>query len=253
MSLVAHQYTVAVCPVDPLQREVLIEQVGERLTVVGQHLVAIVHVAQQLCHVFLQVVAATFFELIEKGWCPVGFIHLVGIVEEGVWPCYARLLESLVKAVQVVAHGIAVEMVDDPSLTAWRCALHLLLGTTDLRAIDGFPVYYLFREHRLAGSLLQWYQRTAKRPSRTTVHVDLNAVLGGYLFNILQGLHPTGRQKRTLVLLVALDTIEWRDLHGTDACLGIFRQVPFQIFTVHSRAQPPPTGASLRLLPRQWP
>ena len=144
-------------------------------------------------------------------------------------------------------------MVDDPSFTAWRSTLHLLLGTTDLRAIDGFPVYYLFREHRLASSLLQWYQRTAERPSRTTVHVDLNAVLGSYLFNILQGLHPTGRQKRTLVLLVALDTIEWRNLHGTDACLGIFRQVPFQILTVHSRAQPPPTGASLRLLPRQWP
>ena len=60
--------------------------------------------------------------------------------------------------------------------------------------------------------------------------------MAGDVLNGLQGLHPLGRQKRDVVLVVTLDTIERRDLHGSDAYTGILGEVPLKVLLVDSRA-----------------
>ena len=241
VSLVAHEDTMAMRPVHPLLGEVLQEEVAERLAVVGQDSVSGLAVgglavsgfpadrvllAQQFGQVLAQVVAATLLKFVEECWRPVGTIDLVAVVEERMRPADARFGKGFVETFQVVAHGIAVEVVDDKPLATRGCALHLLLSATYLNAVDGFPVYLLLMKHRLTRRLVQRHQRTTKGPSRATVHIHLDALGFGNVLHVLQGLHPLGRQKLQLIAFVAFDTIQRRDFYCSDARLGIFRQVP---------------------------
>ena len=45
-----------------------------------------------------------------------------------------------------------------------------------------------------------------------------------------------GRQKRDVVRVITLDTIERCDLHGSDANTGILGEVPLKVLFVNSRA-----------------
>ena len=65
MCLVAHLHAVAMGPRHPLLGEILQEQVGERLAVVAEHLVAVVYVSQQLWQPLLQVIAAPLLEFLQ--------------------------------------------------------------------------------------------------------------------------------------------------------------------------------------------
>ena len=246
VGLVAHQHAVAVGPADPLLCEVLVEQVAERLAIVGQHLVAVVLQSQQFVQVFAEVVAAPFLKLVEERGCPVGAIHLIGVVEESVGVGDARRCKGFLEALQIVLHGLAVEVVYHPSLATRGGALHLLHGAAQLHAdvvlsVGGYAVV----EDGLAGSLLHRHEGTAEGPSRATVHIHLDAFLLRDGLHVAQGVHPFGREKPQLVLLVALYAIEWGNLHGADARLGIFAEVPFQSLAVYGRPHPPPARAGL--------
>ena len=105
----------------------------------------------------------------------------------------ARSGKSLLKAVEVVADGFTVEVVDHPALAARCRTLDLLLGAAYLDGVDGGPVYHGVLEDGLAGSLFQGNVRSAERPARTTVHVHLDAQGLGDVLDGLQGLHPLGR------------------------------------------------------------
>ena len=173
MCLTAYLHPVTMRPRRPLQCEVLVEQVRQRLTVVCQHLIAVIHNSEEFRQVVAQVVAASFLEFVEECRCPVCPIHLVAVVEEGVRPRYSRRAEGAVEALQIVAHGGAVEVVYHPPLATRSSTFHLLAGAVYIYGINGRTVYHGVFEDCLTRRLIQWYRRTAEGPSCAAVHIHL--------------------------------------------------------------------------------
>ena len=66
---------------------------------------------------------------------------------------HARSSKSLFKAVEVMMHGITVEMIDHPSLATRGCSLHLLLGASYLNIVLVNTINECILENRLTGSL----------------------------------------------------------------------------------------------------
>ena len=200
-----------------------------------------------------QVVATPFLELVKEGRSPVGFIHLVAVVEESMRIGDSRFCKSFFETVQIVFHSLTVEVVDNPPLATRSCSFHLLTGAPYFHAYHMLTIYQCVSEDSFTCRFLQWYQRTSKRPSRATVHIHLNAFFPSDILYIFQRLHPLRRQERQLVLLVAFYTIEGRDFHGTNAYAGIFAEVPQQVFVIDRRAEPPPACACFGLRQRGRP
>ena len=122
MCLIAGDGPVGVRPGRPLLREVLKQQVAECLTVVAQDLcVPLLEHGQ----IVFEPIASALFKLFEQGGCPCGGLHLVRVVEERVRVGGVGAFESLLDVPEVVAHGLFVEMVDDPALATRGSALHL--------------------------------------------------------------------------------------------------------------------------------
>ena len=197
-----------------------------------------------------EVVAPALLELVEECGCPVGAVYFVTVVKESMWVRYARLRKGLVETFQVVAYCLTVEVVYHPAFTARSCSLDFLLGTPYLHSVYILPVDDTVLENSFASCLTQRDLRTTERPARTTVHVHLDAQRLADVLNVLQCLHPSGRQEVDIVLVVALHAIERCNLHGSDARTGIFRQVPLQVGLVNGRSEPPPACAGLCL--RVW-
>jgi len=86
------------------------------------------------------------------------------------------------------------------------------------------------------------------------VHVDEDAVGLRLLLDVVQHLHPRGREEGQFIRLIALHAVDGRNLHRADACAGVFLQAPAHVSIVEGRAQPPPAhagpGFSTRLRPR---
>ena len=251
--LVAHLDAMFVGPCHPLLGEILEQQVGERLAVVAEHLIAVVHHAQQFGQMLAQVVAAPLLEFIEERGSPVGTIHLVRVVEERVRVRDARRSEGLFETFQIVADGLTVEVVYDKAFTSGCGALYLLPRTAYVHGVGGITTYHSVLEDGLARCLFQGDVRAAERPARTTVHVNLNTQRMSDVLYRLQRLHPMGRQERDIVFVVALHAIERSDLHRSDTHTGILAEVPPQVLLVNGRAQPPPARARLRLRARRRP
>ena len=245
MGLIAHLDAMLVSPGDPLLGKVLEQQVGERLAVVSQYLVAIVYYAQQFGQMLTQVIATTLLELVEQRGSPVGTIHLVRIIKERVRIWHARRCKGLFETLQIVADSVTVEVVDHPAFTARCSALYLLFGAADVHGVDGGTVYQRVFEDGFAGGLFQGNVRSAERPARAAVHVNLNIQRMPDVLYRFQCLHPLWRQEGDIVFVVVLHAIERGNLYSSDTHTGIFTEVPPQVLLVDGRAQPPPTRAGL--------
>ena len=183
-----------------------------------------------------EIIAPALLELVEERGCPVGAIYFVAVIKESMRVGYARLRKGLVETLQIVSDSLAVEVVYHPAFTSRRCSLDFLFGAPNLHSVDILSIDDAILEDGFAGCLFQRNLRTSERPARATVHVHFNAQRLADVLHVLQGLHPSGRQKVDIVLVVALHPIEWGNLHGSDAYTGIFRQVPLQVSLVNSRA-----------------
>ena len=119
---------MAVCPCRPAAGEVLQQQVGECLAVVGDDACGGVgaFLRQELGQVFLQLVAAAFVELVEEPLRPVRLVDFVGVVEDVVREGGSG--ERFVKLCQVAVHGMRREVVEHVALPSGSCPLHLLPG-----------------------------------------------------------------------------------------------------------------------------
>ena len=146
MRLVANLDTMLMSPRHPLLGEILEQQVAQCLAIVSEHLIAIIYCAQQFWKFCPEVVAATLLEFIEQRWCPVGFIHLITVVEERVRVGYPRFCKSSLETVEIMTDGLAVEMVHHPAFTARSSTLDLLFGAADFDSIF---------KYGLAGGLFQ--------------------------------------------------------------------------------------------------
>ena len=110
------------------------------------------------------------------------------------------------------------------------------------RSVDVF----LYKDHP-ASRLFQGYPRTTERPSRTCCHIHLNTVALCLRHRIAQHAHPFVREVGDIILLIALNTVEWGYLDGSDAMFAIFSEIPFEVLLVDGRSQPPPACARLGL------
>ena len=205
--------------------EVLVEQVTEGLTVVGEHAVAVIHITEQLRQVVFQGIATACLEFFKECGGPVGSVHFVTVIEEGVRVGHTALGESFLKTVEIMAHSFAVKMVDHISFTTGGSTFHLLTGAAGVdgdhspgvsTGVEGFHalqtgVWTLFLrcrqvelthihtlgmkegvdEHHLTGSLVDGYLWTTEGPSRAVVHIYLDTVSGCDILDITQGLHPS--------------------------------------------------------------
>ena len=116
------------------------------------------------------------------------------------------------------------------------------------QTLHGFAHERLVYEDGLVGRFLQGYPWTAKRPSRTSGHVYLDARLLTVSLHLAQHAHPLVGEKRYVISLIALHTIDWGDFHRSNAMVGILLHVPLQVLLVDGRAQPPPSYSRLSLL-----
>ena len=258
------------------------QHVAQGFTVIAyHHSIAI----EELRELILQFVSVIFLEFCQEGRSPVGAIHLVAVIEEGmrIWSlgCY----EGAVDVVQIIRHGSRVEMVDNVSLSSRCSTFHLLSGTALIESDDSFLVFFTFHreclddlqlgegtfflwhvefylhqfllhihdgiyEYRLACCFADRYPRTTERPACSGGHIRLDAHLLVFLFHELEHIHPFRREIRDIILVVTLHAIERCDFHGTDTRLGVFAKVPLQILLIHSRSHPPPSYARFGFLRR---
>ena len=282
MCLVAGDGATLVGPFGPLLREVMEQHVAQGFTVVAYHHgIAI----QELWELILQLVSVIFLEFRQEVRCPVGAIHLVAVVEEGVRIWSLRCHEGAVDVLQIIGHGSRVEVVDNVSFSARSGTLHLLSGAALIEGDDSFLVFFSFHreclddlqlgeftfflrhvefyfhqfllyihdgihEYRLACRLADRYPRTTERPSCTCSHIGFDAHLLVFLFHKLEHIHPFRREIRDIILVVVLHTIEGCDFYGTDTSLGIFAKVPLQILLIYGRSHPPPSYARFGFLCR---
>ena len=226
-----------------------------------------------------------FLEFCQEVRSPVGAIHLVAVIEEGMRIWSLRCYEGAVDMLQIIGHGSRVEMVDNVSLSSWSGTLYLLSGTALIEGDDSFLIFFSFHresldefqlgeitlflrhvelnlhqfllhihdgiyEYRLACRFADRNPRTTERPSCTGCHICLDAHLFIFLLHELEHIHPFWREIRDIILVVALYTIERCDFHGTDARLGVFVKVPLQILLIHGRSHPPPSYARFGFLRR---
>ena len=266
VGLVADDDPMTMSPCRPLEGEILIEHVGQRLTIVANHLRIAV---EELVEVVEKTVSAPFLKLIGQRRCPVCAVNLIAVVEERRGIRCATGRKSRVNMGQIVLDGILVEVVDDPSFAARSRPFHLLPGATDEECYNPLLAFFacgecphgrqptvraLFLRHgkvysahfyRLAddsidkdgltSALTQRHPRTAEGPSGAVVHIDLHGVAGSDLLRNPQGMHPLGRQIFQFVAFIALHTIYWGYLNGTDTVTVQLVEVPLEVHRVDSR------------------
>ena len=73
-----------------------------------------------------QVVATAFEKFVEERRGPVGIIHLIGVVEEGMGIRSLGVFKRLGEPIEIMCHRLTVKMVDDESFTTGCSAFHLL-------------------------------------------------------------------------------------------------------------------------------
>ena len=282
MCLVAGDGTTLVCPFGPLFGEVMEQHVAQGFTVIAyHHSIAI----EELREFILQFISVIFLEFCQEVRSPVGAIHFVAVIEEGMRIWSLRCNEGAVDVLQIIGHSCRVEVVDNVSFSSRSGTLHLLSGTALIEGDDAFLIFFSFHresldefqlgeitlflrhvefylhqfllhihdgiyEHRLACRLADRHPRTSERPSCTCSHIGFDAHLPVFLFHELEHIHPFWREIRDIILVVALHTIERCDFHGTDARLGVFAKVPLQILLIHGRSHPPPSYARFGFLRR---
>ena len=84
-----------------------------------------------------QFIAATFLKLIQKSRGPSASLYFVRVVEERVRIGRLGAFKGLLDMLQIVRHGIAVEMVNHKSFAARSCTLHLHYTIFDIKSHDG--------------------------------------------------------------------------------------------------------------------
>ena len=282
MCLVAGDGTTLVCPFGPLFGEVMEQHVAQGFTVIAyHHSIAI----QELRELILQFISVIFLEFCQEGRSPVGAIHLVAVIEEGMRIWSLRCYEGAVDVLQIISHGSRVEVVDYIAFSSRSSTFHLLSGTALIEGDDSFLVFFSFHreclddlqlgegtfflwhvefylhqflfhihdgiyEHRLACCFADRHPRTTERPTCSCSHIGFNAHLLVFLLYKFEHVHPFRREIRDIVLVVALHTIEGCDFYGTDTRLGVFAKVPLQVLLIHSRSHPPPSYARFGFLRR---
>ena len=117
---------MAVRPCRPLLREVVIEQIRERLAIVTDYPCVAVDKAVEAVQ---EIIAPPYTELLGQTGRPVGFIDFVGVVEESMGIRRVAGRERRVDMLKIVGYGQRVEVVDDPSFTTGSGPLHALTGT----------------------------------------------------------------------------------------------------------------------------
>ena len=85
----------------------------------------------------LKFIATAFLKLIKKGRGPRACLYFVRVVEECVRIGCLGTLKSLLNMLQVMRHGIAIEVVNHKSLTARGGTLHLHDPIFDVKGNDG--------------------------------------------------------------------------------------------------------------------
>ena len=137
-------------PLDPRISEHLLQEVVQRETIVGNHLLVcpesdsfglrvsamidreifriIIARIHEDGEIFLEGIAATSLEFVKHSRCPVGLVDLVTIVEESVRIRHATGSKSLVKTLEVILDCFRIEVVHHVPLTTRCCTLYLLAG-----------------------------------------------------------------------------------------------------------------------------
>ena len=82
-----------------------------------------------------------------------------------------------------------------------------------------------------------------RRPSRSGVHIDLDAGAFSFRLCVFEDFHPAGRKELNIVGVIALYTIDGSDFYGAHAGTRVFFQIVSQVLFIDSASQPPPSGA----------
>ena len=86
----------------------------------------------------------------------------------------ARGGKSLLKSVEVMMHGFAIEMIHHPAFSARGSTLHLLFSASYLDVVGAHAINNGIIEDGFAGSLIQRDMRSAERPASATVHIHFD-------------------------------------------------------------------------------
>ena len=85
--------------------------------------------------------------------------------------------------------------------------------------------------------------RSSEGPSRSGVHIDLDAGAFSFRLCVFEDFHPAGRKELNIVGVIALYTIDGSDFYGAHAGTRVFFQIVSQVLFIDSASQPPPSGA----------
>ena len=128
MGLVAGERTPGVGPFGPRDGEVVEQHVRNGFPVVAHHSGNDDGIAdaQEFRQVIGQIVTPTRLEFSQEVLGPVGTVHFVGIVEEGMGPGGATFLKGLIVSFQKYLQGVFGQVVHDQTLTTWSGSFDLL-------------------------------------------------------------------------------------------------------------------------------
>ncbi len=107
-----------------------------------------------------------------------------------------------------------------------RCVFALLLNRTKVESFNLFANDGCVYDKHLRCTLVEWYPRTAKRPSCTCSHIKLYAVGFAFRINVSQYLHIARREERNIVFLISLHAIDRSNLDSANTMVGILAKIP---------------------------
>ena len=244
MRLIARDAAVGVRPISPLRGEILKQQFSKRLSVVADDAPLTVCAqrilrVQQICERF-EVISSSLLKLLIEFRCPVSTIHLIGVIEHGIWESHALIGKSSVEAFEISRHRPTVEVVNDKTFASRSSPLHLLLRAP-------YAMVILLIENQFASSILLTHERPSERPSCASSHIHFHAELLAPRLNISQHAHPLRREISYLISLIIHHAIDRSYLHTANAGLGILCHAVVYASRVDSTSVPPPSCVGFSL------
>ena len=178
---------------------------------------------------------------------PLYLLHRMSIVHRYDTPRPRRSFPSQELSIDIFRH-----IHDRPNGLTLRISHHTTECRTRFGGTDvltdfrlAITLYNGIGPDQLRSGISKGHGRSAKRPSRTVIHVNINSFLLSDGIHGLQGIHPVVTEICQGMVLIALNSIYRRDFKCANACLCIIIHALNEILLINGRPHEPPTTTSL--------
>ena len=102
--------------------------------------------------------------------------------------------------------------------------------------------YFVCLEDSLGSRIFDTDFRSAKRPSCSGIHINLDTRTFSFRLCMFKHFHPAGRKKLNFIRVIPLHPIDRSNFYCSHSGACVFFQIIRQVLFVYGTSQPPPSG-----------